>query len=113
MMSKRSVVTGVILALALALAAGTASAATRTVSLRVRGMTCGGCAVSVENALKGTPGVEGVSVSYEKGLARIKYDDQKVSVAKLREVINGTGFSCDIRRPGAKPTAGRGKRRNT
>jgi mercuric transport protein len=112
-MNRRRVAIGAVLVFAVALAAGAASAATRTVSLRVKGMTCGGCAVSVENALKGTPGVEEVSVSYEKGLARIKYDDQKVSVAKLREVINSTGFSCDVTQPGAKSTARRAKRRNT
>ena len=33
-------------------------------------------------------------VSYEKGEAWIKYDDEKVTVAKLREVINSTGFQA-------------------
>jgi copper chaperone CopZ len=31
-------------------------------------------------------------VSSEKGEAVIKYDDQKLTETKLREVINGTGF---------------------
>ena len=44
--------------------------------------------------MKKTVGVEEASVSYEKGEARVKYDDQKVTVAKLREVINGTGFKA-------------------
>ena len=34
------------------------------------------------------------SVSFEKGEALIKYDDQKVTVVKLREVINSTGFKA-------------------
>lgn len=34
------------------------------------------------------------TVSFEKGEAWIKYDDQKVTVAKLREVINSTGFKA-------------------
>jgi thiol-disulfide isomerase/thioredoxin len=33
-------------------------------------------------------------VSYPKAEAWIKYDDKKVTVAKLREVINGTGFKA-------------------
>jgi copper chaperone CopZ len=41
-----------------------------------------------------TEGVEGASVSFEKGEARVKYDDRKVSVARLREIINGTGFKA-------------------
>lgn len=33
-------------------------------------------------------------VSYEGGEAWVQYDDQEVSVARLREVINGTGFTA-------------------
>jgi copper chaperone CopZ len=33
-------------------------------------------------------------VNHEKGEAVIKYDDQKLTEAKLREVINGTGFKA-------------------
>ncbi len=79
---------------ALTLSIVTASAAIRTVIIGVEGMTCGGCAVTVEKALKKTPGVEDAKVSYEKGEAWIKYDDQKVTLAKLREVINDAGFKA-------------------
>jgi copper chaperone len=85
------------LLLALVFCVGSASAITRTVTLRVRGMTCGGCATSVEKALKSTDGVEDVRVSFERGRAVIKYDDQRVTVAKLREVIQSTGFFCDLK----------------
>src|SRR2546421_1732726 len=74
---------------------GSVSAVTRIITLRVKGMTCGGCAASVEKALKSTDGVTDVRVSFEKGKAVVKYDDQKVTVAKLREVVNSTGMSCD------------------
>jgi copper chaperone CopZ len=52
------------------------------------------CSASVTKALKATEGVEKVEVSAEKGEAVIQYDDQKVSEAKLRDVINGTGFKA-------------------
>jgi copper chaperone CopZ len=35
-----------------------------------------------------------VRVSHEKGEAWIKYDDQQTNEAKLREVINSTGFKA-------------------
>lgn len=88
--------------LALAFGASTILAATRTVTIRVKGMTCGGCATSVEKALKGTEGVQEARVSFERGKAVIKYDDQKVTVAKLREVINSTGFFCEVEGTGGK-----------
>ena len=85
------------IALVLLLGLGTVSAAIRTVTLRVKGMTCGGCASSVEKALKSTEGVESVKVSFERGRAVIKYDDQKVTVDKLREVVQSTGFFCEVK----------------
>ena len=71
-----------------------ASAASKSVTIRVEGMHCGGCASSVTKALKATEGVEDVRVSFEKGEAWVQYDDQKVTEAKLRAVINSTGFKA-------------------
>lgn len=71
-----------------------ASAASKSVTIRVEGMHCGGCASSVTKALKATEGVEDVRVSFEKGEAWVQYDDQKVTEARLREVINSTGFKA-------------------
>lgn len=81
-------------ALVLSFGAVSAFAAKRTKTIRVEGMHCKICSASVTKALKATPGVERVSVSYEKGEAVIQYDDQKVSEAKLREVINSTGYKA-------------------
>jgi len=85
-----------LLGLILVLALGSLSvlAATKTATIRVEGMHCNMCSASVTKALKATDGVEKVEVSSEKGVAVIQYDDQKVTEAKLREVINGTGFKA-------------------
>jgi copper chaperone CopZ len=76
----------------LALGLTTAFAATKTATIRVTGMKCGHCSSSGAKALKATAGVQDAQVSHEKGEAMITYDDEKVTEAKLREVINGTGF---------------------
>lgn len=57
-------------------------------------MHCKNCGGSVEKKLKATEGVEDVRVSFEKKEAWVKFDDQKTSVAKLREAINSTGFKA-------------------
>lgn len=93
-MKKKQVVSAVVVALVLALGAISVSAATKTVTIKVEGMHCGSCSGSVAKALKATRGVEDAQVSFEKGEAVIKYNDQKVTVAKLREVINDTGFKA-------------------
>ena len=41
----------------------------------------------------------------------IKYDDQKVTIAKLREVINSTGFKAGQERRTAKKSVRQGKHR--
>jgi copper chaperone CopZ len=93
-MKKKQVVSALVIGIVLALGAVSVSAVTKTVTIRVKGMQCGSCSGSVAKALKATQGVEDVQVSSEKGEAVIKYDDQKVTVAKLHEVINGTGFKA-------------------
>lgn len=95
-MFRKQLVIGFIAALLLVTA--TLSAATRTVTLKVEGMTCGGCATTVERALKETAGVEDAQVNYESGQAIVKYDDRKINLRQLREVIKNTGFSCELKR---------------
>ena len=82
-------------ALALALGAVSAFAATKTVTIRVKGMKCGNCSSSVAKALKATQGVQDAQVSSEKGEAVVTFDDEKVTEAKLREVIDATGFKSE------------------
>jgi copper chaperone CopZ len=91
-MKKNQVVSAIVMALVLALGAVSVSAATKRAVIRVEGMHCKVCSASVTKALKATAGVERVEVSAEKGEAVVQYDDEKVTEARLREVINGTGF---------------------
>ena len=92
-----SLFVGVVLVLTLGMI--TAQAFTKTVTIKVEGMKCAKCSASVSKALKATEGVQEAQVSSEKGEAVIKYDDQKLSETKLREVINSTGFKA-VEQPG-------------
>lgn len=93
-MNKRQIVSLLILAVIITLSTALVSAATKTVTIRIEGMHCQNCAASVEKKLKATEGVQAVRVSFEKKEAWVKFDDQRTSVAKLREVINSTGFKA-------------------
>ena len=93
-MRKRIISLAVSSVLVLTLGVITAAAFTKTVTIKVEGMKCAKCSSSVTKALKATEGVQDAEVSSEKGEAVIKYDDQKLSEAKLREVINSTGFKA-------------------
>ena len=103
-MHRKQMNRAIIFAFFLALSASTSLAKPLTVKLLVKGMTCGGCATAVANALKSTEGVEQARVSYKAGTAVVKYDDEKVTVLKLREVINNTGFICELPKSATKST---------
>jgi copper chaperone CopZ len=65
-------------------------------TLNVKGMTCGGCANRVKNAVSKLGGVQSVDVSLEKGLAEVSYIPAKLSPTDLVDAINKTGFSASL-----------------
>jgi mercuric ion binding protein len=81
--------------LLLLLSASTAFATDVKAEIKVSGMTCGACSVSVKSALTRVKGVKSADVSYEKGLATVVYDDQQTNEQQLREAINKTGFKAE------------------
>lgn len=93
-MKSKSVVVATALFLMIAFTSIGALAATKKSTIRVDGMKCSKCSGAVEKALKATPGVEKVEMSLERKEAVVEYDDEKVTEAKLREVINSTGFKA-------------------
>jgi len=64
----------------------------QTVTFDVKGMTCSGCASHVENDVNKLSGINKVEASYEEGTAKVEFDQTKVSLAQIEEVINGTGY---------------------
>ncbi|MDE2150565.1 MAG: mercury resistance system periplasmic binding protein MerP [Gammaproteobacteria bacterium] len=67
-------------------------AAPKTVILKVPGMTCAACPITVRTALSRVPGVEGVQVNFRKKLASVRYDDAKTTVAALQKATADAGY---------------------
>jgi len=65
---------------------------TESITLPVTGMTCSGCAQTIETALSHADGVMKVSVNYPNESAAITYSTSKTSVPDLTEVIRGAGY---------------------
>jgi copper chaperone len=63
-----------------------------TVTLKVEGMTCGGCVASVTRVLKAVPGVDSVDVKLQPGQATVRYDASKVAVPRLKAAIEDAGY---------------------
>jgi copper chaperone CopZ len=64
----------------------------QTETMNVTGMRCGGCSNKISLALKETDGIEDVQVSLASGEVTVRYDDGRISAAKLRGVVTTTGF---------------------
>ena len=101
-MKSKSLITAIAAFLVVAFTSIGALAITKTATIRVDGMKCSTCTGSVEKALKATPGVEKVEMNLERKEAVVEYDDAKVTEAKLREVINATGFKVVEEKSGSQ-----------
>lgn len=77
------------------LLAGTAFAKDVTTQIKVSGMTCDACVVSVQKSLEKIKGVKHAEVSSDKGLATVTYDDAQANEQQLRDAINKTGFKAE------------------
>jgi copper chaperone len=66
-----------------------------TITLKVNGMTCEGCARSVTKALQGVTGVTAVEVSLEQGEAKVSYIPREVSVERLKAAVDGAGYQTE------------------
>jgi len=71
----------------------------------VDGMTCGGCALATEFALKKLDGVEAADASFDEatgeGRATVKYDPGLVSPEQMVIAISDVGFTATPREPAA------------
>lgn len=81
--------------LAVLLLAALATAKEVTTEIKVSGMTCQACAISVQKSLEKVKGVKRADVSSDKGIAKIEYDDAQANEQQLRDAINKTGFKAE------------------
>ena len=61
-------------------------------NLKIEGMHCTGCSTRLERVLNNLEGVETAHVSLEEKKATIKYDETKISLESIKEVIEDAGF---------------------
>lgn len=66
-----------------------------TATLKVTGMSCGGCAINVAGALKALEGVNDARVSLENREAVVDYDDTRISTEQLKSAIQHAGYGVE------------------
>jgi copper chaperone len=63
-----------------------------SITINIKGMTCGGCVKSVTEVLQKIPGISSVDVSLEKNCALIHYDPAQALPAQFTTAIEDAGF---------------------
>jgi len=64
----------------------------QNVTIKISGMSCGGCTSSVTKALEQIDGVSNVEVILEPGQATVGFDEAKTNLAALNTAIEDAGF---------------------
>ena len=64
--------------------------------IKIEGMSCAGCARTVETVLKQAQGVVSASVNFPVEKAYIEYDENKTSPANLEETIRKSGYGTVV-----------------
>ncbi|MGI9953537.1 copper ion binding protein [Moorellaceae bacterium AZ2] len=71
---------------------GCCGSGSRQVTLKIQGMTCSHCQMSVEKALQGLAGVQRVKVDLEAKEAVVTYDPDRVTLQDLKEAVAQAGY---------------------
>ena len=66
-----------------------------SVTIPVKGMSCGGCVSGVEQALSALPGVAKVEVSLEGASAAVEFDEAQVSMEQIKGAVMDAGFETE------------------
>ena len=65
-----------------------------TTTIKVDGMSCGGCVKSVTGVLTALDGVASADVSLERKQAVVEFDAAKVTRDRLKAAIEDAGFDA-------------------
>ncbi|MGC1196249.1 MAG: heavy metal translocating P-type ATPase [Geitlerinemataceae cyanobacterium] len=76
----------------------------KTVNLRVRGMSCASCANTIEQAVRGVPGVAECNVNFGIERATVRYNPQQTDVATLKKTLADTGYNAEAIDPDTPTT---------
>ncbi|MDR2014288.1 MAG: heavy-metal-associated domain-containing protein [Azoarcus sp.] len=64
------------------------------ITIKIEGMSCGGCACNLTKALKALPGVTDAEISLERECAVIQYDPAAIDVTAMRQAVEDAGFDA-------------------
>ena len=67
----------------------------QTVTLNVKGMSCGHCVKAVEGSVGELEGVNQVSVKLDEAMVDVTYNESQVSLDTIKETIEEQGYDVE------------------
>lgn len=64
----------------------------QTVTLKIKGMSCGHCKMAVTRELQGLGGVSSVEINLDGGTAKVTYDPGQASLDALKTAVSEAGY---------------------
>ena len=61
-------------------------------TIQMEELVCPLCAQKIETALKKAPGVTDASVLYNASKAKVEFDESRITLDQLKEIITGLGY---------------------
>ncbi|MBW4647942.1 MAG: heavy metal translocating P-type ATPase [Kastovskya adunca ATA6-11-RM4] len=65
-----------------------------TLTLKLRGMSCAGCAANIEQAIQAAPGVVECSVNFGAEQATVQYNPQKTNLEAIQQAVTDAGYGA-------------------
>ena len=66
-------------------------------TLKLKGMSCAGCANSIATAIRRVPGVSDVQVNFAAEQASVEYDDRTTNLEKIQVAVANAGYEAIAR----------------
>ena len=66
----------------------------KEISMKVNGMHCNSCIMLINESLE-EEGVDSVEASLNRKTVKVRYDDTKLSLEKIRQAIESEGYKVE------------------
>lgn len=64
--------------------------------LKIEGMHCTSCSMSIDFDLEDTTGIKSAITSYAKYETEVEFDQDQINIEKIIEVIKKTGYQAEL-----------------
>ncbi len=68
----------------------------KSVTFKIQGMHCGGCARTIQALLERATGVKSATVTFESGEARVIFDPVLIDAQRLVALIEQPGYQATV-----------------